>query len=302
MDIEKVSGVIYLIAFGIPGFIAQSVFNWVVAASPNDDKGRILSSFVTSAWLYAFASPSIYYLLVSDSWRGAHPRLFAASIFALLFLYPFIAGYISGRVASSKLGRRALAFLGVRHPNPRAWDRIFSDGKQRFVLAELTDGSYIGGLYSGESFAGDDPSNGDLYLELQYKISNDDQLSFSEQPIGGSGGVYIERRNIKMLRFYECNYDSNSLAEESSKKTWLRSVYHWLKSRWDRKSKAATNQATLEEVDDRDKEAGRLSAADTATTENATLSGRGLSTPSSSEAESANSAEGHGRASSVEPE
>ncbi len=203
MELDKITGVVNVILFIVPGFVAHFVYSTVISTRAQDEKTRILSAIVASAWLYGFISPVIY-LVFKYGWYLDHPYLFSTCLFATLFLYPVVAGYLCGRLQHSQWSRKALTALKFRHPSPRAWDHVFQTGTEFFILATLTDGTKIGGHWHASSFAGDDALGSDLYLATQYKLGESGEFL---HPLEFTGGCYIEQRNVLHLEFYQVHYD-----------------------------------------------------------------------------------------------
>ena len=212
IEFEKVNGVAILIAFAIPGYIARYVYSSVVTTRDEDEKTKLMSSAIASAWLYALAVPVLYGLFGSSREQLATDwKLTSIIIFSSLFAYPLIAGYTAGRFISSEWGRTLLGKLRIQHPIPRAWDYAFSRPEQRWILVTLNDSAntQVGGLFDHNSFAGDDIDNADIFISRQYRIGPDGTFM---TPLKDSAGVYIERKNIRAIQFFSCEW-ANHLDE-----------------------------------------------------------------------------------------
>lgn len=121
---------------------------------------------------------------------------FAAAWLAvtLLVAVPAIAGTITGGLYATRSDReeewawlrrglsperedRVLQFLLGRAPAPRAWDNLFSDRPNLYVRIETTDGTPLGGRFADNSYAGGFPHEPDLYLEEEWALDEDGNLT-----------------------------------------------------------------------------------------------------------------------------
>jgi hypothetical protein len=85
-------------------------------------------------------------------------------------------------------------------PHLTAWDYYFHKRVQCFVLIHLKDGNFIGGLYASNSFATAFPRNGDIYIELVYRVNKADK-SFGEA-IEGSNGAIVRASDYTIIEFF----------------------------------------------------------------------------------------------------
>ena len=70
----------------------------------------------------------------------------------------------------------------------------------------LKDGSRVYGLYGLQSYAGDDPAERDLYLEVQFRPTDTGDWA----PVEDSGGVLVKGDQIALIEFKklaEVDYD-----------------------------------------------------------------------------------------------
>jgi Family of unknown function (DUF6338) len=164
---------------------------------PPDQKSRLLSAIVASAWLYAALSPVVY-LLFRFQIPGQHPVWFALAVFVALFVYPVAVGFGLGRLVLWERGRRFLNWLRIRHPSPCAWDHIFARGEPLFIIATLDDGTLIAGTWSADAFAGDSGPTPDIYLDTQFALSAD---GTPQGPLPDSRGCYLQLARVRCLEF-----------------------------------------------------------------------------------------------------
>jgi hypothetical protein len=206
-ELGKIEGIVSILLFIIPGFVAHQFYSSIVPSRHLEEKHRILSSIIASAWLYAIISPALALLYANGAFeakaRKDHPYIAALIASALLLFYPLLAGLVFAYIQQSdKLSKFRIRF-GFRHPSPRAWDHVFSRGEDYYVLATLDDGTKIGGLWHGNSFAGDDAATTDLYLARQFVV---DETGKFLREVERTRGCYIEQRRIRHLEFFQVEY------------------------------------------------------------------------------------------------
>ena len=92
---------------------------------------------------------------------------------------------------------------------PQSWDWFFCTQERGcWVVAELNDGSLVGGPYGENSFASLSPHAKDLYLEEAYSVTRSPSAGQSEvahefgDRVADSIGVWVNGDNAKALYFY----------------------------------------------------------------------------------------------------
>ena len=98
----------------------------------------------------------------------------------------------------------------IINPIPRAWDYFFGLGQDCFMLIHLKDGSLVGGLSHGKSFASSYPASEDIYIEQVWKIS--EQGKFLEK-IPQSIGMLVTRDSIEYIEMYSFNKEEGDKSE-----------------------------------------------------------------------------------------
>ncbi len=199
--------VFFTVAFLVPGFVWSSVVSLLVPRRSRAPQLRMLEFLTPSCLNYGLWSWALFLLFSSDLLRE-RSYLAAFSLFAIVFVSPIGLGVLSGWLRQ----RNAIAsFLGrfgfhTIHPLPTAWDWKFSRGYPYWFIVTLADGACIYGLFGRNSFAGDEPTGRDLYLEAMYYLDNDGEW----YPVEQTGGVWIAATHIAVVEFRkleEVNYE-----------------------------------------------------------------------------------------------
>ena len=137
------------------------------------------------------------------------------SIFAwlvtVLFILPVIVAFIiswfwfwRANWSQSFLEKFGLSLV---QRTPKAWDWFFLTQKQGcWIIAELDDGTLVGGQYGPESFSSLSPDREDLYLETCYYV---DEYHNFHDPIPDNVGTWINGDKVKKLHFYRVGGEEN---------------------------------------------------------------------------------------------
>lgn len=134
---------------------------------------RFLRFVVGSLALQALAAPLTYALYAKfiSTGRVARGEPLSVWLWLIILLYvaaPFLAGTLVG--VGTVRGAYWARLLTGPHPEPRAFDHLFSSRPTGWIRVRLTAGStWIGGAYAQDStgrssYASQYPEAGDLYL------------------------------------------------------------------------------------------------------------------------------------------
>lgn len=195
MSIDSFDAVFYTAIFILPGFIISSIIDLVNPPKKYNEGKYLLKCLLLSivncaiwCWLYRII---IDCKNLSSLWH-----------WILLVLVSLIGSTVIGLIIAifkqHQFLDRFLWVLRVKtiHSTPTAWDYFFSKQESGFVIITLIDDSRLFGWYSSKSFTSSDPEERDIYIEIAYKVEND-QWMLDEQ----SAGFYIPKDQIKVIEF-----------------------------------------------------------------------------------------------------
>jgi hypothetical protein len=113
---------------------------------------------------------------------------------------------------------RLVGLYAGRSPEPRAWDRFFSQRPYGIVRLQLTNDEWKAGLWSAGSFASQYGEDGDLYVEDEYVVDENGVLAQSADGEYQSAGVglLISWTEIRYLEFVEWPAASGNTANDGS--------------------------------------------------------------------------------------
>ena len=157
--------------FLVPGYVYFAVRGHLVAGHRtrgNEAVIRLLCvscvNFVFSGWIVSLVvnSPSATDLSKAVAWT-----------FAIL-IAPAFLGFMSGLATQKEWLRKVYSRLKLKsvHVTPTAWDYAFIGRKECYVIVTLQQGGRFAGVWGASSFAADEPTERDLYLEHVYEIGD----------------------------------------------------------------------------------------------------------------------------------
>lgn len=196
MTFNSFDAVLYAVTFLVPGFLWSSVLSAVVPRRVAAIEVRLLE-FLT----FSCINHAVWIWLIVWVFRAGllenQPYWAGGLLVIPVLVSPLFLGWSMGRCWSVSSVRRILGRFGFRTPHPTAWDYHFSRGLPYYVIVTLRDGSRVFGLFGYRSFAGDDPAERDLYLELLFTPTKSGEW----MPIQDSGGIIVKGDMIAAIEF-----------------------------------------------------------------------------------------------------
>lgn len=169
---------------------------------------RLIRFLVASATLHAFVSGATYYIyktqIVTGRLAQGKVSIWLVELVAIAYaVLPFVAGRIVG-VGYAK-GWRFFKWFHRRAFHPRAWDHVFSSGREAYVRLRLNDGTWIAegyGTFSGRigSYASAYGEDQDLYLDPTIEIDPKTGVFAKDadgHPVQYGGGILIRWSEVK---------------------------------------------------------------------------------------------------------
>jgi hypothetical protein len=169
MDLPKADDLQSLIAALAPGLIILGIRQWFIAGPPPTLQERAIAYAAVSAVYYAVVNPIAAFLKAE---MGTPPWIVDASTYVLA---PAILGVLAAAGTKSDVVARLFSRIGLQpvHHIPTAWDYSFSRlNSGTFILVTLSNGSQVGGLYGGASFASSSSAERDILIEEVWEIGD----------------------------------------------------------------------------------------------------------------------------------
>ena len=118
--------------------------------------------------------------------------------FIFVIFVPVIVGVIAGWVAKKGYVHKILGFMYLNpiHPTPTAWEWLFSDSVEQYLLITLKNGVQFGGELDSDCFVSSDVGNQDIYISETYEIDYKNNWN----PKGR--GVYLSNGEVSSIEFF----------------------------------------------------------------------------------------------------
>lgn len=198
LTFESIDVVFITAAFLVPGFIWSAVLSMLVPRRARATEVRFLE-FLTLSCINHALWGGVTYAIIRSGFAGDHPWWTGLLIFLAIGASPVVLGFLTGRWLQTDWIKTFLGRFGFRtiHPIPTAWDYHFSRTGPCWVLVTFKGGERVYGLFHNRSFAGDDPSERDLYLEAVFKPTDSGEWA----PVEDSEGILIKGDQIAAIEF-----------------------------------------------------------------------------------------------------
>ena len=167
MTIDSFDIVFYTAVFVLPGFIINSIIDAMNPPKKHNDGiyllkciGLSLVSCGVWCWLYKI-------ILECDKL----PTLWHWVLLALTSVIgSSVLGIIIAVIKQFQCIDRILSKLKIKtiHTTPTAWDYLFFNQGESFIIVTLTDDTKLYGWYSSASFTSSDPDERDVFVEIGY--------------------------------------------------------------------------------------------------------------------------------------
>jgi hypothetical protein len=123
-------------------------------------------------------------------------------VVCVLFLYPVVIAFVLSKIWMADWIQSLMEHFGLSkvQRTPTSWDWFFLTEKQgSWIVAELDDGTRIGGEFGEGSFASLSPHSKDIYIESIYDVDVDHNFG---QEIPDNIGAVVNGEKITKLAFY----------------------------------------------------------------------------------------------------
>lgn len=211
----SVEALVIIVLVVVPGLVAARTLRAENPSSLGSDRSAVFLALIFSVLLHLLLLPYTLSLVpefvsfraaVQEAIQKGQPASVGLSLIVWAIVVMFVAPVILGMLLSWLWRCDALRsfwrFLGlsVAQLTPSAWDWLFLSQKEGcWVIAELADGSMVGGEFGESSFASLSPNNKDIYLEKEYYVDVDHNFI---EPIPDSIGVWVSGDKLQHLHLY----------------------------------------------------------------------------------------------------
>jgi hypothetical protein len=193
MPPNTVVGLLIILVFVLPGSVYTWAYERQTSAFGVTFSDRLIR-FIAVSTIFHLVLAWPEYLLYRTAVVGRDHVLtgqFAALWVGMLLLVavPAVLGTVFGGLYATRTDRtgwewirkrlsaraeqRLLNVVLGRAPAPRAWDNLFSERPNKYLLVRVEDDKWIAGRFAAASYAGGFPHSTDLYLEEAWEVDQD---------------------------------------------------------------------------------------------------------------------------------
>lgn len=211
---NTIEALIVIVLLVAPGFLAWQVLSARIPSVFRSNTHFFVVSFQLSILVHLFISPLTYiwagrvvelwqnFNKVSNIGRVEFDWLVFFWLMLVLFVGPIFLAYILSSIWRANWSQSILSIIGLSRVDltPQAWDWFFlTEEKGCWIVAELNDGTKVGGEFGDNSFVSISPHGRDIFLEKLYEITEDG--NFGEK-LNDTIGGWINGDSVKSLGFY----------------------------------------------------------------------------------------------------
>ena len=211
---NTVEALIVIVLLVAPGFLAWQVLSARIPSVFRSKTHFFVVSFQLSVLVHLLISPLTYlwvdrivaiwqsFSSVSSTGKVGFDWIVFCWLFLILFVGPILLAFLFSSIWRANWSQYSLGIIGLSRVDltPHAWDWFFlTEENGCWIVAELDDGSKVGGEFGTNSFVSIAPYGRDIYLEKLYEITEDGE--FGEELKDSIGG-WISGESIKSLGFY----------------------------------------------------------------------------------------------------
>jgi len=240
MDVFKVDALLVIIYFVIPSFIAITVHDHIIPSEQRKWNDLLLSMICYGAFNFVLYSLLISAISHIISPMAIHFPVFEVAIDYRFFIFgclllPTLLGFVSGILPKSTFLLKKIFHGLILHPEPTAWDFLFSQRKRSFfVLFALKSGFKGAGLYSEKSYVSTYPQPQEIYLEEVWRVNNHGPWEKVER----TAGTLLLRDECSYLEFIDAELASERISIwqriRTTVSTGFKKVRHLLQRRLSR--------------------------------------------------------------------
>lgn len=155
---------------------------------------------VRSSVVYLPYAPFLYQIWEKKSYESA-PLLTSTLGLIFLVLLPVCFGFAAGVIRQKGWVGRGLRVMKIRsfekHHAPSAWDALFSELPQCWVVVTLKNGGKVSGFFGAPSHVSSDPDNRDIYISQVLAMDAQGKWNFVKK----TRGIYIRADEISTIEF-----------------------------------------------------------------------------------------------------
>lgn len=184
-----------------PGLVSMQIYRLLLPAKSIEWKTAPIEALFYSIMNFALCLPLLVFVHQNGFYKN-HPYWYSFVLMVVLLVTPLIWPIVYAKAIRCKK-----LMVKMQLPFPTAWDYYFDKRHSVWVLAHLKDGTMIGGLFGGDSYATSFPNDGDIFLEKVAKVSSDGAF---EKMVEDSAGMLLKKDSYDFLEFFHTEQEASN--------------------------------------------------------------------------------------------
>jgi hypothetical protein len=199
---DTFTAVLMLIVFLVPGFVWRTVEGQLTYLDRRLEWEKFaLGLLCRSSFTYLPFAPWLYQGY-KNGFQDDRPIATGAIALIFILVLPAILGFLSGLIRQKGCGRKLLRRLHLdtfeQHGVPTAWDRMFSDMTEKWIIVTLKNSGKVYGYFGSRSYASSEPEERDLFISHTVQMTNAG-FEFVKE----TQGIYVRGEEISSIEFLE---------------------------------------------------------------------------------------------------
>jgi len=198
---ETLTAVGILIVFLVPGYLWRVTEVQLVYLDRRLEWEKFAFGLLTRSTIIYLPWIPVLYRGYANAWYDTAPWLTLLFCVLIAIIQPVLLGALWGGIRQHGYDRKAFTMLGWKtfeqSHAPTAWDALFSQRPESWIIVTLKDGTKVKGWFGLESHASSDDGERDLFISHLLYQREDGQ----EEVVQNTGGVYITADEIKTVEF-----------------------------------------------------------------------------------------------------
>jgi hypothetical protein len=198
---ETLTAVGVLIVFLVPGYLWRITEGQLVYLDRKLEWEKFAFGLLTRSTIIYLPWIPVLYRGYSDAWYDTAPWWTLLFCILIAIIQPVLFGALWGGIRQKGYDRVIFTKIGWKtfeqSHAPTAWDALFSQVPESWIIVTLKDGTKVKGWFGRESHASSDDGQRDLFISHVLYQRDDGQ----EEVVQNTGGVYINADEIKTVEF-----------------------------------------------------------------------------------------------------
>lgn len=198
---ESLTAVGILIVFLVPGYLWRGTEGQLIYLDRKQEWEKFAFGLLTRSTIIYLPWIPFLYRGYSDKWYDSAPWLTLTFCVLIAVIQPILYGALWGGIRQRGLNQKVFKLIGLKtfeqSHAPTAWDALFSQRPESWIIVTLQDGTKVKGWFGVDSHASSDDGQRDLFISHVLRPREDGQ----EELVQNTAGVYVSASEIRTIEF-----------------------------------------------------------------------------------------------------